>query len=193
MQKKKLNIDCFWATTVYVCKRLSHHYCSYRFFHQHHHNYSIAQHLIFPTAYKLKETSASFVSGGIFQIAAFIRPWESEAGTENGKRLNVCFLSVSSCDLPSQPSITEVEFKQQTECLSPSVSSLHFTVCLLTQITNYLLVTRCTTNKLGLEREERGQGSNKMTNREQRANRQQTLTWRNRKIQRHKKLVSIKH
>lgn len=52
------------------------------------------QRYIFPT-------SASFVSGVIFRIPIFIRPWEREPGRQKGKHLNVCFFSVSSCDLPS--------------------------------------------------------------------------------------------
>lgn len=51
---------------------------------------------IFPTACKLKETSASSVSGGIFQTEIFIRPWESEPGRKKGS----VWMCVASLPLP---------------------------------------------------------------------------------------------
>lgn len=58
-----------------------------------------------------------FVSGGIFQIAIFIRPWESELGRKKGEA-SVASLSLP-VTFPSQPSITEVGLKQQIERLPP--------------------------------------------------------------------------
>lgn len=146
-----------------------------------HHAPGIMQYYFFPTACKFKETPASFVSDGIFQIAIFIRPWESDPGIKKGKHVNACCFSASSCDLLSQPSITEVGLKQHTERLSSSVSSFPSTVCLLAQFTNYLLVAQCSTNKISCVGE-RGRGRGKQQNdkhREKRTNREQTVMWRN--------------
>lgn len=71
------------------------------------------------------------------------------------------------------PSITQVG----------SPSFFHSTVCSLTQITNYLFVTYCSTNKRSCVRES-GRRRGKQQNderRELRANRQQTLTRRKRR------------
>lgn len=64
-----------------------------------------------------------------------MRPWESELGRKKGKRPS---------DLPSLPSITEVGFERQIECLSPSLSSTLLLRCLLASC---LLVTKCSTNE----------------------------------------------
>lgn len=79
------------------------------------------------------------------------------------------------------PSINQVGFKQQSECLSPSF--FHSTVCLLTQITNYPFVTYCSTNKRSCvwESGSRRGKQHHDKRRELRANRQQTLTRRKRR------------
>lgn len=85
-----------------------------------------------------------FVSGGIFQIAIFIRPWESEPGRKREA-------SVSPLSLPvtfhlSHPSLRWDLSSKSNVCL-PRVSFFHFIVFLLTRTTNYLSVAQRSTNK----------------------------------------------
>lgn len=127
-------------------------------FHHHHRDHSIAQHYIFPIACKHKETSASFVSVWDFPNNSLYKTMGK--WTRQKMSLPVAFDHWGGIWAANWMSVS-------LSCL------FHSTVCSLTQITNYLRVAQHSTDRIEVvcEREEEGEGSNKMTNTENRTNR----------------------
>lgn len=160
-----------------------------------HHDQGVMQHYILTTACKLNETSASFVSGGIFQIAILIRPWESEPGIKSGREMSECVLLRWLFLWPSVPAIRHRGGTEAANWVSVSLSLFLSFHCLLAHSDHKLSVSHTTFNqqdKLFLREREREEGSNKTTNKK---NREQTgnRCWCGREQKRRQKYRGIQN